>query len=188
MPRSFLLYLLLVVAVAIQRVAELALSKRNIARAMARGGSEVGRGHYPWMVLLHTAFLFAAPLEAWFFARPFRLDLAVAALGVLVFATALRYWAISTLGERWNTRIVVIPNAPAVTAGPYRFFRHPNYLAVILEFLFLPLVHGAWLTALVFSLLNGWLLSVRIAAEERALVETSDYATAFGRRRGSAVR
>ena len=187
MPRSFFLFLLLVGVVAIQRVAELALSKRNIAKAIARGGFEVGRGHYPWMVFLHTAFLVAAPLEVWLLARPFRGGLAFVSLAVLAIATVLRYWAISTLGERWNTRIVVIPNAAAVTAGPYRYFRHPNYLAVILEFFFLPLVHGAWLTALIFSLLNAALLRVRIAAEEQALRETSDYATAFGRGLGSSA-
>ncbi len=185
MPGSFRFFLLLLAVVAIQRVAELGLSMRNIARAKARGGFEVGRGHYSWMVLLHTAFLFAAPLEVWFLSRPFHWGLAIVSLAVLAFATVLRYWAISTLGERWNTRIVVIPNAPAVTAGPYRFFRHPNYLAVVLEFLVLPLVHGAWLTALVFSLLNAALLRVRITSEEKALFETSDYATAFGIRERS---
>ena len=101
---------------------------------------------------------------------------------VLLLATGLRYWAIGTLGRCWNTRIVVVPGAPPVVGGPFRFLRHPNYLAVILEIAFLPLLHGAWITAAVFSLANAALLRVRIAAEERALAEASGYERAFAGR------
>jgi methyltransferase len=103
----------------------------------------------------------------------------LAALAVAIGAQALRWWAIATLGWRWNTRIIVVPGASPFTGGPYRFLRHPNYLAVILEMLAIPLVHGAWLTALVFSSLNAALLAIRIPAEERALGRP--YAEAFER-------
>ena len=95
----------------------------------------------------------------------------------------LRYWAVHTLGERWNARVIVVPGLPALAdLGPYRFVRHPNYVAVIAEFLVLPLLHGAWLTALVFSLANGLLLRTRIRVEERALAEHCGYEAALGQR------
>ncbi|HXU30778.1 MAG TPA: isoprenylcysteine carboxylmethyltransferase family protein [Thermoanaerobaculia bacterium] len=176
------LYLLLIALVAVQRLAELAISKRNLARALAAGGREVESGHYPVMVALHTAFLIACPVEVYLFDRPFIPALAVVCGVVLMLATGLRYWAIGTLGPRWNTRIVVLPGAPPVTGGPFRFLRHPNYLAVILEIAFLPLLHGAWATALVFSAANAALLRVRIAAEEKALADASGYDRAFAGR------
>ncbi len=176
------LYLLLIVLVAIQRLAELAISKRNLARALAAGGHEVASGHYPVMVALHTAFLIACPVEVYMLDRPFVPALGIVCGVVLVLATALRYWAIGTLGDRWNTRIVVLPGAPPVVGGPFRFLRHPNYLAVILEIAFLPLLHSAWATALLFTIANAALLRVRIAAEEHALAEASGYERAFAGR------
>ncbi len=176
------LYLLLIALVAVQRLAELAISKRNLARALAAGGREVGSGHYPVMVALHTAFLIACPVEVFVFDRPFVPTLGVGCGIVLVLATALRYWAIGTLGTRWNTRIVVLPGAAPVVGGPFRFLRHPNYLAVILEIVALPLLHTAWLTAVIFSLGNAALLRVRIQAEEKALEEASGYESAFAGR------
>ena len=109
-------------------------------------------GHYRWMVLLHTAFLVCCPLEVWLLGRPFLPWLGIPMLLLLVvLATGLRYWVITTLDGRWTTRIVVLPGASPVTGGPYRFLRHPNYLAVITEIFALPLVHTAWITAIVFS-------------------------------------
>jgi methyltransferase len=97
----------------------------------------------------------------------------------VVLATGLRYWVITTLDGRWTTRIVVLPGSSPVTGGPYKFLRHPNYLAVITEILALPLVHTAWITAIVFSTLNALILRVRIRAEEEALSRMSDYGTVF---------
>ncbi len=173
------LNLLLIVLVAVQRLAELAISKRNLAHALAAGGKEVESGHYPVMVALHTAFLVACPVEVYGLDRPFVPALAIGCAILLAFATALRYWAIGTLGVRWNTRIVVLAGAPPVVGGPFRFLRHPNYLAVIVEIAVLPLLHSAWVTAIVFSVANAALLRVRIAAEERALTEASGYERAF---------
>jgi methyltransferase len=177
-----LLYLFLVAAVAVGRLIELRIAERHRRSLLARGGIEAGAGHYPWMVALHAAFLFSCPLEVWLLDRPFLPALAAAMLALLVGAAALRWWVISTLGERWTTRILILPGAPPVTGGPYRVLRHPNYLAVMAEIAALPLVHTAWITALAFSVLNIWLLRVRIRAEEAALAGVSDYDAVFADR------
>jgi methyltransferase len=163
------LYTLLVGGVAAQRLVELRLARRHQRALLRRGGVEVAPRHYPAMVALHSAFLLACPLEAWGLRRPFRPALAVAMAALLAAAQGLRYWAIATLGERWTTRIVCIPGAAPVTAGPYRFLRHPNYLAVAVEMASLPLLHGAWLTAVVFSAADAAVLAVRIRHEEAAM-------------------
>lgn len=168
----YALFLLLVVA---ERLAELRLSRRNVAWALARGGIEVGRRHFRVMTLVHALFLPACLLEVWLLDRPFIPPLGLAMLGLALLAQALRWWAVATLGRRWNVRTVYMPGVPVVTAGPYRFLRHPNYVAVIVEMFAIPLVHTAWLSALVFSLLNVPLLAARIRCEERALREHSDY-------------
>jgi len=162
-------YALLIAAVALQRLWELAISRRNQRALLARGGREVGASHYPWMVALHTAFLVSCLAEVWLLDRPFRLPLALGALAVLAAALALRLWTLSSLGERWTTRVVVLPGEPLVTDGPYRWLRHPNYLVVVLELAAIPLVHGAWLTAAVFGLANLALLRLRTGVEEAAL-------------------
>lgn len=162
------LYLLLLLLVGIERLFELVLSTRNARAAFRRGGVEAGRGHFPAMVALHALFLPACLAET------ILLDRAVPtlwplALAAVLFAQALRYWAIASLGSRWNVRIVFVPGEAPVRRGPYRWLRHPNYVAVVVELLALPLVHGAWMTALLFSLLNAWVLRARIHAEEEAL-------------------
>jgi len=162
----FLGYMGLLVA---ERLVELWLSRRNAARAFARGGVEMGQGHYRVMVAFHTLFLFACVAEVLGLHRPFPGVWGWVALGGAVLAQALRYWAIATLGDRWNSRIIVIPGLELVTGGPYRFLRHPNYVAVVLELLAVPLIHGAWLTAVVFTVGNAVVLFVRIRAEEQAL-------------------
>lgn len=167
-PVTRLVYSGLVVLVALQRLAELAVSRRNEARLRARGAVEEGAGHYPVMVALHTAFLAACVAEVWLLPRPFVPALAAAALAVLVAASALRAWTLATLGGRWTTRVLVLPDEEPVTGGPFRHLRHPNYLAVALEVAALPLVHTAWVTALAISAANAVLLRVRIRAEEGA--------------------
>jgi methyltransferase len=169
MVSSVQAYLVLLGLIALERGVELVLSARNARIARARGGVESGQGHYPVMAGFHALFLGACAAEVIVLHRPFPGLLGWVALGAVVLVQGLRYWAIATLGWRWNTRIVVVPGEPPVTAGPYRWVRHPNYVAVVTEMVALPLVHGAWLTAAVFSLGNAWLLRVRIRAEERAL-------------------
>ncbi|MCK6515202.1 hypothetical protein L6R46_09135 [Myxococcota bacterium] len=177
---SRLLYTLLVGLIALERLFELRLSAKNAAWAKARGGVERGQGHYPAMAALHTAGLIAAPAEVWLLDRAFSPVLGAVCGVILIGTMALRYWAVSTLGPRWNTRVIVVPGLGPVTEGPYRYLRHPNYLAVILELGALPLLHGAWITALVSSTLNAWLLSVRIRAEEAALNELCNYGEHMG--------
>jgi methyltransferase len=160
-------YILLILAIAIERVAELIVSKRNLAWAKARGGRERGFGHYPVMVALHSALLVACVVEA--SQRTFVPVLGWTMLAVVLGAQSLRWWCIVVLGPRWNTRVIVVPGLPLVDRGPYRWLRHPNYVAVVLEGIALPLVHTAWVTAIVFSLLNALLLSVRIRCENEAM-------------------
>ncbi len=176
-PASVLLYLGFLCLLGLERGAELLVSRRNSRAALAAGGVETGRGAYAVMVVLHTLFPLACAGEVLVLKRPFPGALGFGALGAALGAQVLRWWAVRTLGWRWNTRIIAIPGATPVTGGPYRFLRHPNYLAVVLEMACVPLIHGAWLTALTFSALNGALLAVRIPAEEQALGRP--YAAAF---------
>jgi methyltransferase len=162
-------YTVLVALVAVLRLGELELSRRNVNALKARRGFEVGAGHYPWMVLVHASFLAACGLEVWRFDRPWLAALGVPMLGLLAAGMGLRYWTIRTLGVRWTTRVIVVPGEALARTGPYRLLRHPNYLAVVVEMAALPLVHTAWITAVVFSVLNGMLLRERIRVEDAAL-------------------
>jgi len=162
-------YVALVAAVAVERLIELAISRRHARRLRARGGVEAGGEHYPMMVAVHTAFLAACPLEVYGFQRPLLPWLALPMLLLLVGSMALRYWVVATLGERWSTRVIVLPGAAPVERGPFRYLRHPNYLAVIVEMAALPLIHSAWITAIVFSAANAAILRTRIATEDAAL-------------------
>ena len=174
LPSSRWLYTALVAVVAAQRLAELAISRRNVNGLLAAGGVEVGRSHYPPMVLLHATFLPSCLLEVWWLERPFIRGLGVAMLVALVAAAALRGWVIHTLGRRWSTRVVCLPGVAPIRGGPYRFLRHPNYLAVVVEMAALPLVHSAWLTALFFTVANLLLLRERVRVEEQALAAAAD--------------
>ncbi len=162
-------YLGLVAAVAAERVAELLVARRNGRRTRQRGAVEVGAGHYPVMVALHLALLVAAPTEAALRARRPSPAAIVGLVGAVAVAQGLRWWCIATLGPRWNTRILVVPGLPPVRSGPYRWLDHPNYVAVVVEGLALPLAGGAWRTAAGFGVLNAALLRVRVRAEEQAL-------------------
>ncbi|MDO0924154.1 isoprenylcysteine carboxylmethyltransferase family protein [Streptomyces sp. TG1A-8] len=163
------LFTALVLAVGLERAAELVVARRNAAWSLARGGVESGRGHYPVMVVLHTGLLAGALAEVWV-RRPDAVPvLAWSMLALVAASQALRWWCIATLGRQWNTRVIVVPGAPRVTGGPYRRLPHPNYAAVAVEGIALPLVHSAWVTAVVFTVLNGFLLTARIRAEAAAL-------------------
>lgn len=160
-------YVLLIAAVAAERVAELIVSQRNRAWSLERGAVEVGARHYPLMVALHTALLAGCLLEAPY--RPFLPWLGWPMLVLALAAQALRWWCITTLGPQWNTRVLVVPGAHRIRGGPYRWLSHPNYVAVVVEGVALPLVHTAWLTALGFTVLNAALLRTRINVENTAL-------------------
>ncbi len=154
---------------ALQRIGELALSRRNLGRLRARGAREVGARHFPLFVLLHAAYPVLLALEIRAGASP-RAEWPLW-LALWLGAQLLRFTAVRALGERWNVRIVVVPGEIPVTRGIYRWLRHPNYVAVVLEFIAAPMLFGAWRTALICSAANAAVLAVRIPAEERALRE-----------------
>jgi methyltransferase len=158
------LYVVLALVV-LQRIAELVYSARNTRRLLARGGVEIGAGQYPFFVLLHTAWLASMAI---FIPPATPPNWSLLALYVLV--QPLRIWSIASLGPYWTTRIITVPGEPLVRRGPYRFFRHPNYIVVCTEIGVLPLAFGAVEIAIVFSILNAALLSWRIRVEERALL------------------
>ena len=151
-----------------ERLAELFLAKRNTARLLSRGAREIAPAHYPLIVALHAAWLGGLWLLAW--NRPIHW----AWLGLFAILQILRFWVLATLRERWTTRIIVLPGAPLVKAGPYRFLNHPNYAVVVGEIAILPLVFGLPWYALAFSILNGIVLFIRITAENTALERASD--------------
>lgn len=163
-------YLVLILATGAERIAELVMSTRNAGAAFARGGVEYGRRHFPWLIALHTGLLLSCLAEAYFGNRPFYPWLGWPMFVVVVLSQALRYWCIASLGRQWNTRVIVVPGLGVVTRGPYRWLRHPNYLAVVAEGIALPLVYSAWITAIGFTVLNAvLLLGFRIPTENRAL-------------------
>ena len=165
-------YLALILATGIERIVELVISKRNARWAFERGGIEYGQGHFPAMVALHTGLLVACVAEVYFLDRPFIPWLGWPMLAIVVLCQAGRYWIISSLGHQWNTRVIVVPGLGRIERGPYRFswMRHPNYIVVAIEGIALPLVQTAWITAIVFTVLNAvLLLAFRIPTENRAL-------------------
>lgn len=177
-------YLVFLALLSLERLVELVVSRRHVAWAKEGGGKEFGQSHFGFMALLHVAFLVSCAGEVVFLERPFHPAMGVPMLALALGAQAIRYWAVFALGRFWNVRVVVVPGADPVTSGPYRYLRHPNYLAVIIEGFAVPLIHGAWWTAAGFSVLNGFVLRVRIRCEEEALEAHCGY----GRRLGDLPR
>lgn len=166
---GFVLFTILIALVAVERVVELVVSKRNLRWSAEHGGVEFGRSHYPYMVALHVFLLVGALVEVWVWQKPMVPVLAWTMLALVVASQALRWWCITTLGKRWNTLVVIIPGMPRVTSGPYRWLSHPNYVAVVIEGIALPMVGFAWVTAVIFTLLNIPLLATRLRVENVAL-------------------
>lgn len=151
--------------VTLQRLAELVVAARNTKRLLARGAYEVGAGHYPMIVAVHAGWLAAL----WWLAPGRAIVWPLILLFLLL--QAARLWVLATLGERWTTRIIILPGAPLMRGGPFRFMSHPNYCIVVAEIAVLPLAFGLWPVALVFSALNAAVLTIRIRAEQRALAQ-----------------
>lgn len=173
---AFYLFFILII---FQRLAELIIAKRNERNMKQNGAIEFGKGHYPIIVIIHSLFFVGFFFEVVFFKQelspiwPFMLTL-------FLFTQAGRLWVLFSLGAFWNTKILVLPQAPTVKKGPYRFIKHPNYLIVTLEFLIIPLLFQAYVTAVIFSVLNAFVLAaVRIPAEERALKLLTSYEEAY---------
>ncbi len=146
-----------------QRLIELPIARANTARLIAAGGHEVSPRHYPLIVAVHAAWLFTL----WWFAPGQPINLVL--LGLFILVEIARVWVLQSLGPRWTTRIIVVPGERLVARGPYRFVSHPNYVVVAAEIALLPLVFGLWEVALVFTLLNALVLTIRISAENKAL-------------------
>jgi methyltransferase len=159
---------LILALVTLQRAGELVISHNNTRKLLARGAVEVASGHYPSIVAVHTAWL----LSLWVFGRHHQVNLV--ALGVYLMLQGFRIWVMRTLGSRWTTRIIVLPEQPLVSAGPYRLLSHPNYVVVAGEIAVLPLVFGLPLLAALFTLLNAAVLAIRIRAESRALAASRE--------------
>jgi methyltransferase len=160
---------LLLALLAVERLIELRLASSNFKRLIDRGGVEYGRAHYPWIVALHAGF-FISLVSEYFVRRPSLPAYWPIVAALFVLAQLLRVWVLTTMSERWTTRIVVVPHEKLISRGPYRFLTHPNYVAVALEILSVPIIFGLYWTAIVFTLANAaLLLFVRIPEEERAL-------------------
>jgi methyltransferase len=153
--------------VTLQRLGELVLARRNTRELMARGAVEIGASHYPLIVAVHALWLIAL----WVYGRNQEVNLL--ALAGFIVLQGLRVWILASLGRRWTTRIIVLPGEPLVTSGPYRYFSHPNYAVVIGEIALLPLMLHLPMLALIFSVLNAAVLTIRIRSEARVLGELS---------------
>lgn len=173
-------FLILVLLVVVQRLAELLLSRHHEKKILAAGGFEYAPEHFKWMGILHAGWLLSMMIETSLLNRPFIWALALPSMALFLVGQALRLTAIATLKYRWTAKIMVLPQVPVVNTGIYRWLRHPNYVGVVLEIAFLPLVHSAYLTAIIFSVLNALMLWVRIGHEEQVLTHYCDFKTHHG--------
>jgi methyltransferase len=177
---SAAIYTLFLAAVGLGRLAEMRISRRHQRDLAARGAAKVAEPQFRWMVLLHSGVLAGAALEVWLLARPLIPALAAPMIALFLLSNALRWWVIRTMAEHWNIQVVDSLGLGVVTHGPFRWIRHPNYLAVFVELLAAPLIHTAWLTALLGGLAHIWVLRRRIAVEEAVLLANPDYRAAMG--------
>lgn len=173
-----MLFSFIISFIIIQRLVELMIAKSNENWMRKQGAYEVGAGHYPWMVAMHSAFFCSLLGEVILFDRSLSVIWPLF-LGLFVFAQVLRIWCLVSLGKFWNTKIIILPGAEVVRKGPYQWIRHPNYMIVTTELLVLPLFFGAYFTAILFVFINAWMLSVRIPIEEKALKEATNYRAQF---------
>jgi methyltransferase len=179
MELNVIAYLGLLLVVAFLRVYELQISRRHQREMVARGAEKIVDPRFRWMVLLHTSVLLGAALEVVFLHRPFYRIFAAVCLGIFIAANVVRWWVIRTLGEHWNVQVMNSTGMGVVTSGPFRYVRHPNYAAVFVEMLVLPLIHCAWITALAGSAAHVVVLSQRLATEERVLFSDARYREAM---------
>ncbi|MBM7609559.1 methyltransferase [Lysinibacillus composti] len=173
-----MVFFMIVSFVIAQRLIEVSVAKRNEKRMLRKGAYEVGASHYPVMILLHVSFFISLIVEVLLVDRPLS-PIFLLLFIIFICTQALRIWCLSTLGEYWNTKIIILPGANVVKKGPYMFIRHPNYLVVCVEILLLPTMFQAYFTAIMFTLLNFIMLSVRIPLEEKALMEATNYTSEF---------
>lgn len=179
MELSAILYCILLLAVAALRLVELRISRRHQEQMVARGAKRIVDRKFRWMVLVHTAVLLGAACEVVFLRRPLIPWLAGIMFALFLAANAVRWWVIRTMGQHWNVQVVDSTQLGVVTCGPFRYVRHPNYGAVFVEMLALPLIHTAWITASVGTLAHVAVLTQRLSAEEPVLWANSEYRAAM---------
>jgi methyltransferase len=180
MPLSVILFLALLLAVAALRIFELRISKRHQQRMTSRGAAKVKDPYFRWMAMFHTLVLIGAAAEVVFLRRPFILALAAPMFLLFLAANLVRWWVIRTLGEYWNVQVVDSTKLGFVASGPFRYVRHPNYAAVFVEMIALPLIHTAWITALAGAVAHIIVLSLRLSVEDPMLLSNPDYAATMG--------
>jgi methyltransferase len=180
MGLSVYLYLALLAAVGLLRLVELRISRRHQERMLAAGAARVPEPHFKWIVVVHTGVLFGAALEVILLKRPFIPLLAATMFALFLASNLVRLWVVRTLGDLWNVQIMDSTRIGVVTTGPFRFVRHPNYTGVILEMISLPLIHTAWITAILTSLAHSFALAMRLRAEESVLMANPEYRAAMG--------
>jgi len=179
MELSVIAFLGLLVAVALLRIVELGISRRHQLEMIARGAAKVEEPRFRWMVALHTTVLMGAAMEVVLLRRPFIPALAAVMFLIFLVANVVRWWVIRTLGEHWNVQVMNSTGMGVVTSGPFRYVRHPNYAAVFVEMLALPLIHCAWITAIAGTFAHAVVLSQRLATEERVLFSNPQYSAAM---------
>jgi methyltransferase len=179
MELSVIVYLALLLAVALLRIVELQISKRHQREMVARGAEKIQDPRFRWMVLLHTGVIAGAAAEVVFLHRPFYPIFGAICFAVFIGANVVRWWVIRTMGQHWNVQVMNSTSLGVVTSGPFRFVRHPNYAAVFVEMFSLPLIHTAWLTALLGCAGYGAAISQRIFVEESVLLASPDYRAAM---------
>lgn len=180
MELSVKLYLLLLVVVALLRIYELQISRRHQQQMVERGACKVRDPKFRWMVLVHVLVIAGSAIEVVFLHRPFYPIFGGICFVIFLAANAVRWWVIRTLGNHWNVQVMNSTSLGVVTAGPFRYVRHPNYAAVFVEMLVLPLIHCAWITAIAGSLAHALVLSERLATEERVLFSDAHYRAEMG--------
>jgi methyltransferase len=179
MPLSVALFLALLVAVAAMRIFELRISKKHQRGLTARGASKVKDPNFRWMAMFHTLLPIGAAAEVLFLHRRFIPALALPMIALFIFANIVRWWVIRTLGEHWNVQVMDSTKLGVITTGPFRYVRHPNYAAVFVEMIALPLIHTAWIAALAGAIAHSIVLALRLSTEERVLFANPDYAAAM---------
>lgn len=173
-----MVFFIVISIVMLQRLVELIVAKRNEKWMRGQGAFEAGAAHYPVMVSMHIAFFISLIAEVFLFDKVLS-PVWILFLIIFLVAQVARIWCLTSLGKFWNTKIIILPGADVVRKGPYKWVRHPNYVIVATELLVLPLLFSAYFTAIIFSLLNVWMMSVRIPSEEKALKEATNYSKKF---------
>ena len=164
-----IVFTILILLVSVERIVELIISNRNLRWSFSQGGIEYGRSHYKYMVVIHVGLLGGCLVETWITRPEFNPILSWTMFALAMGSQALRWWCILTLGKRWNTLVVIITGLRAISNGPYKWLKHPNYLAVVIEGVALPMVGFAWRTAIIFTFLNIFVLAARLRVENKAL-------------------